>query len=99
MGESSSISVLCEFVTTDDGATLMGSSIRFDETGGLLSVQDAIAVIETISSHAAKQKMHKLIKENVVSEGTTTGFEKFKSDGKYMYASEFFNWLIFYTID
>ena len=38
---SSSLSSLCNFVRTDVGATLMGKTIRIDESGVLLSVQDA----------------------------------------------------------
>jgi hypothetical protein len=86
MGESSpSLSSLCGFVKTDVGATLMGSTIRVDESGGLLSVKDAIAVIEGTSLEAAQQKLYRLIRDNVVCEGANTGFEKFKSGGKYMY--------------
>ncbi len=61
----------------------MGKQIRVDETGALLSVQDAIAVIEGITSKAGQSKMQRLMKDNVISEGTTTGFKKFKI-GTYM---------------
>ena len=83
MSETGSLSLLCNFVKTDVGATLMGKQIRVDETGALLSVQDAIAVIEGITSKAGQSKMQRLMKDNVISEGTTTGFKKFKI-GTYM---------------
>jgi hypothetical protein len=85
MSETGSLSALCEFKKSDVGATLMGRSIRFDEASGLLSVKDVIEVIEDISPEAAKQKLYRFIKDNVISEGTDTGFEKFKSGGKYKY--------------
>jgi len=80
---SSSLSSLCNFVRTDVGATLMGKTIRVDESGVLLSVKDAITVIEGITSKAGQSKMQRLIKDNVISEGTTAGFKKFKI-GTYM---------------
>ena len=85
MSETGSLSALCQFEKTDVGATLMGRSVRFDETSGLLSVKDVIEVIEDISPEAAKQKLYRFIKDNVISEGANTGFEKFKSGGKYKY--------------
>jgi hypothetical protein len=88
MGEfatTDSMAALCQFEKSDVGATLMGRSIRFDEASGLLSVKDVIEVIEDISPEAAKQKLYRFIKDNVISEGANTGFEKFKSGGKYKY--------------
>jgi hypothetical protein len=80
---SSSLSSLCNFVRTDVGATLMGKTIRIDESGVLLSVKDAITVIEGITPKAGQKRMQKLIKDNIISEGTTAGFKKFKI-GTYM---------------
>jgi hypothetical protein len=92
MSETSSLSALCQFEKTGVCATLMGRSIRFDETSGLLSVKDAIEVIEGINPEAAKKKLQRLIKDNVVSEGTNTGFGIFESGGKYKYVfNNFFN--------
>jgi len=83
LSETSSLSALCQFEKTDVGATLMGSTIRVDESGGLLSVKDAITVIEACNPKSAQMKMLKLMKDNVISEGGNTGFEKFKI-GTYM---------------
>ena len=84
MSETSSLSALCDFKKSDVGASLMGRPIRFDEASGLLSVKDAIEVIEGISPEAAKRKMQRFIINNTISEGANTGFEIFKS-GQYKY--------------
>jgi hypothetical protein len=84
MSETSSLSALCQFAKTGVCATLMGRSIRFDEISGLLSVKDAIEVIEGISPEAAKRKMQRFIENNIISEGANTGFGIFKS-GQYKY--------------
>ena len=73
---------LCEFEKTDVGATLFGKQIRVDDTGELLSVKDAIEVIEGCSSKAATMKMKKLINDGKISEATNPDFEYFK-DGRY----------------
>lgn len=73
-------SALCEFQKTETGATLMGRQIRVDETGHLLSVKDAISAIEGTSSNAAHKKYQRLIDANVIVEGTSTGFEKFRHE-------------------
>ena len=83
MSETSSVSALCDFKKSDVGASLMGRPIRFDEASGLLSVKDLIEVIEACNPKSAQMKMLKLMKDNVISEGGNTGFEKFKI-GTYM---------------
>ena len=83
---STSIAALCEFKKSSSavsGATLFDRPIRFDGATGLISVKDFIEVIEGINPKSAQMKMLKLMKDNVISEGGNTGFEKFKI-GTYM---------------
>ena len=84
MSETSSLSALCQFEKTGVGATLMGRPIRFDEASGLLSVKDVIEVIEGVQPDAARKAQQRLIDDDIISEGTNTGFAKFKI-GKHQY--------------
>jgi len=80
MGETGSLSALCQFEKSDVGATLMGTKIRVDDTGEFLSVKDAIMVIEGCTSNAAKLRMNKLINDKIISEATNLDFIYFKYD-------------------
>lgn len=77
MSENVSLSALCRYEKTDVGPTLMGKTIRVDDTGEFFSVKDTIAAIEGIDSAAAKQSMRRLI-----SKGANTGFKPFKKGAK-----------------
>jgi len=85
MGESvasdaSALRALCDFEKTDVGATLMGKQIRVDNTGELLSVKDAMMVIEGCSAAAAQMKMLRLLNDGKISEGANSNFTYFKLD-------------------
>jgi len=80
--DASALKALCDFEKTDVGTTLFGNQIRVDDTGELLSVKDAIEVIEGCSSKAATMKMQKLINDGKISEATNPDIEYFK-DGSY----------------
>jgi len=83
MGEnpaSDSMSALCEFKANEVGATLMGHTIRIDETGQFLSVKDAIEIIEGCTSNAAMLRMKKLVNDEIISEATNPNFKYFKYD-------------------
>lgn len=83
---SDAIAALCEFqvINSDGRATLFGERIRYDEATGLISVKDAIMIIEGegITSAAAikRIKCYKDEKYIVVSEDAATGYANFKDE-------------------
>ena len=75
------IAALCEFkiLGSDGRATLFGERIRYDEPTGLMSVKDAVMIIEGLLPDTARKKSKSLEKEKyiVVSEDATTGYAYF----------------------